>query len=210
MAISGMQKQQQGYTVAVLPDLPYEINALEPYLSSETLEYHYGRHHRKYVDTFNQLVAGTEYSDMALEEIIRHMDGKIFNNAAQIWNHTFYWYGFSPEGRGRPATDVESLLREAFGSFDAFKNKFNTHCMELFGSGWVWLVMDKQGSFEIEIGKDAENPLRDEKTPILTCDMWEHAYYIDYRNDKQEYLDAFWQLVDWDTVARRITGESRV
>ncbi|MGD8577567.1 MAG: Fe-Mn family superoxide dismutase [Thiohalophilus sp.] len=210
MATHTAQKQQEGYQIAVLPDLPYAKDALEPHLSAETIEYHYGRHHNKYVNTLNDLVAGSEYENMPLEDIIRKAEGKIFNNAAQVWNHTFYWYSFSPNGSGRPTTDVESVLRESFGSFDDFKNQFNNECMGLFGSGWVWLVQDKDGKLGIETGKDAENPIRNGKTPILTCDMWEHAYYIDYRNDKQKYLDAFWQLVDWNVVAQRLAGNSKV
>jgi len=210
MATHTAQKQQEGYQIAVLPDLPYAKDALQPHLSAETIEYHYGKHHNKYVHTLNDLVAGSKYENMPLEDIIRKAEGKIFNNAAQVWNHTFYWYSFSPNGGGRPTTDVESVLRESFGSFDEFKNQFNNECKSLFGSGWVWLVQNKDGKLGIEIGKDAENPLRNGKTPILTCDMWEHAYYIDYRNDKQKYLDAFWQLVDWNIIAQRLAGDSKV
>lgn len=204
MALSHAQQRPQDTAVAVLPDLPYKLDALEPHLSAETLQYHYGKHHQKYVNTLNELADGTEYQTMELEEIIRQADGKIYNNAAQIWNHTFYWNSFSPDGLRQPTPKIEKQLTDAFGSFDKFKEAFNTSCLGLFGSGWVWLVVGKDGKLALETGKDADNPLREGKTPLLTCDMWEHAYYIDYRNDKQSYLDAFWQIIDWNVIEQRL------
>lgn len=210
MNAQSMTQKKAGYQVAALPDLPYAEDALEPYLSAETLKYHYGKHHKKYVDTLNNLVQDTEYEDMRLDDIIRTANGAIFNNAAQVWNHTFYWHGFAPKASGKPGDEVDAKLTDAFGSFDAFKEHFNTECKGLFGSGWVWLVMNDQGKLSIEVGKDADNPLRSGRTPLLTCDMWEHAYYIDYRNDKQKYLDAFWRLVDWEVIGRRLSGKAPV
>jgi Fe-Mn family superoxide dismutase len=207
MAQSSAQQKTRETTTAVLPDLPYAIDDLEPHLSAETLQYHYGKHHQKYVNTLNELAEGTEFENMTLEQIICQADGKVYNNAAQIWNHTFYWYSFSPDGKREPLAGAAKKLSDNFGSFEQFKEKFNSVCMGLFGSGWVWLSMDSDGQLSIDAGKDADNPLREGKTPLLTCDMWEHAYYIDYRNDKQSYLDAFWQLVDWKVIEDRMTGK---
>lgn len=181
-----------------LPPLPYSMDALEPYISKETLEYHYGKHHQTYVTNLNNLIAGTEFENMALEEIITKASGPIFNNAAQVWNHTFYWHSLSPNGGGAAMGAVAEAINRDFGSFDAFKEAFTKAAVTLFGSGWAWLVKNPDGKLEIVQTSNAGNPLTEGKTPILTCDVWEHAYYIDYRNARPKYLEAFWHLVNWD------------
>lgn len=181
-----------------LPELPYAKDALAPYISAETLEYHYGKHHKTYVDNLNKLIPGTEFESLSLEIIIKKASGGIFNNAAQIWNHAFYWNCLSPdEGGGEPSEDLANSLTQNFGSFDEFKIKFTNTAITLFGSGWAWLAQNTDGSLVIEGASNAGNPLRDSKTPILTCDVWEHAYYIDYRNARAKYVEAFWKLVNW-------------
>jgi Fe-Mn family superoxide dismutase len=184
-----------------LPSLPYEMNALEPHISAETLEYHYGKHHRKYVDTLNDLTTASEFDGMALESIIQKASGPIFNNAAQAWNHAFYWNCLSPTGGGEPVGNLAQAIKNSYRSFDHFKEEFTKQASTLFGSGWVWLVKGTQESVAIEQTKDGDNPLTRGRVSLLTCDMWEHAYYIDYRNDKGRYLDAFWSLVNWDFAA---------
>ena len=183
-----------------LPELPYEKNALEPHISAETLEYHYGKHHQTYVDKLNGMVEGTDLADKSLEEIIRTASGGLFNNAAQVWNHTFYWHCLSPNGGGAPTGKVAELIERDFGSFDAFVEKFNAAAVGNFGSGWTWLVQKPDGTLAIDNTDDAETPLTGEAKPLLTCDVWEHAYYVDYRNARPKYLDAFWKLVNWDFV----------
>jgi len=184
-----------------LPPLPYAKDALEPHISQETLEYHYGKHHQTYVDKLNGLVPGTEYEGKELEDIIKTSSGKVFNNSAQIWNHTFYWHCLSPQGGGEPTGAVAEAINAAFGSFDAFKEEFNTNAANNFGSGWTWLVKKSDGSVAIANTSNAGTPLTDESaTPLLTVDVWEHAYYIDYRNSRPNYLAAFWKLVNWDFV----------
>ena len=184
-----------------LPPLPYAKDALEPHISQETLEYHYGKHHQTYVDKLNGLVPGTEYEGKALEDIIKTSSGKVFNNSAQIWNHTFYWHCLSPQGGGEPTGAVAEAINAAFGSFEAFKEEFNTNAANNFGSGWTWLVKKSDGSVAIANTSNAGTPLTDESaTPLLTVDVWEHAYYIDYRNSRPNYLAAFWKLVNWDFV----------
>jgi superoxide dismutase, Fe-Mn family len=185
-----------------LPELPYAKDALAPIISAETLEYHYGKHHKTYVDNLNKLIPGTEFEKMTLEEIIRKAAGGIFNNAAQIWNHTFYWNGLSPVGGGEPAGELAGAISQTFGSFAQFKEKFSTTATTLFGSGWAWLVKNPDGSLAIEPAGNAGNPLKDNKKPLLTCDVWEHAYYIDYRNARAKYVEAFWKLVNWNFVAK--------
>ncbi len=187
-----------------LPDLPYAKNALEPHISAETLEYHYGKHHKTYVDKLNGLVEGGEFADASLEDIISKSSGGIFNNAAQVWNHTFYWHCLSPNGGGEPSGDLAEAINKAFGSFDAFKTSFTDKATTLFGSGWAWLVKKPDGSLEIVQTSNADTPVRGADTPLLTCDVWEHAYYIDYRNARPKYLDAFWHLVNWDFVASNL------
>ncbi len=184
-----------------LPPLPYEKNALEPHISAETLEYHYGKHHQTYVTNLNKLIAGTEFENMGLEDIVKKASGGIFNNAAQVWNHTFYWNCLSPSGGGAPSGALADAINQAFGSFDAFKEKFSTSAATNFGSGWTWLVKSADGGVEIVNTSNAATPLADDKIALLTCDVWEHAYYIDYRNARPKYVEAFWNLVNWDFVA---------
>ncbi|MFN2139485.1 MAG: superoxide dismutase [Candidatus Promineifilaceae bacterium] len=189
-----------------LPPLPYEMNALEPHISAETLEYHYGKHHQKYVDTLNSLIPGTPYEDMALEDIVvKAPAGGIFNNAAQVWNHTFYWNCLSPNGGGEPDGALRDALASAFGSVEEFKKQFTQQATGLFGSGWAWLVKNADGSLAIEPLSNAENPIASGRKPLLTCDVWEHAYYIDYRNARPKYVEAFWNLVNWDFVTGNFT-----
>ena len=184
-----------------LPALPYEMNALEPHISRETLEYHYGKHHKAYVDKLNLLLESeTQYQDKTLEAIIESSSGPIFNNAAQIWNHTFYWHCLSPQGGGQPQGNLAHAIDEAFGSFDAFKEKFTQTAINTFGSGWAWLVKNKEGKLEIISTSNAQLPMTQDKKALLTCDVWEHAYYVDYRNSRPNYMDAFWKLVNWTFV----------
>ncbi len=189
-----------------LPELPYAKNALEPHISAETLEYHHDKHHATYVTNLNNLIKGTEFEDASLEDIIKGSSGGIFNNAAQVWNHTFYWHCLSPNGGGEPAGDLAAAIDSAFGSFAEFKEKFSTSAATNFGSGWTWLVKNADGSVEIVNTSNAANPMTDGKTPLMTCDVWEHAYYIDYRNARPKYVEAFWNLVNWDFVAANFAG----
>lgn len=186
-----------------LPALPYEKNALEPHISAETLEYHYGKHHKTYVDKLNGMVEGTDNAGKSLEEIIKSSSGGLFNNAAQVWNHTFYWNCLSPNGGGEPTGALAEAINKKFGSFDKFKEEFTNQAIGNFASGWTWLVKNSAGGVEIVNTDDAETPLTDDSvTAILTADVWEHAYYIDYRNARPKYLEAFWNLVNWDFVAK--------
>jgi superoxide dismutase, Fe-Mn family len=180
------------------PELPFAKDALVPYISIETLEYHYGKHHKAYVDNLNKLIPGTEFENSALEDIVKKASGGIFNNAAQVWNHTFYWNCLSPKGGGEPSGALAIAITRDFGSFTQFKEKFTNAAVTLFGSGWAWLVKNTDGSLAIEATSNAGNPLRDGKTPVLICDVWEHAYYIDYRNARAKYLEVFWKIVNWD------------
>ncbi|MBY6205043.1 Fe-Mn family superoxide dismutase [Halomonas denitrificans] len=189
-----------------LPDLPYAKNALEPHISAETLEYHYGKHHQAYVDKLNNAVEGTPEADKSLEEIIRSASGGTFNNAAQVWNHTFYWNCLSPNGGGAPDGALADAIERDFGSFDNFKEKFSDSAVGNFGSGWTWLVQNEDGTLAIVNTDDADTPLTGSATPLLTCDVWEHAYYIDYRNARPKYIEAFWKLVNWEFVAGRMKG----
>ncbi len=187
-----------------LPELPYPQNALSPHISAETLQYHYGKHHAAYVANLNRLIAGTEFESLPLDEIVKTAPpGPIFNNAAQIWNHTFYWNCLSPQGGGEPTGALAETLQKSFGSFAQFKEKFVATATGLFGSGWAWLVRNADGSLSVEGTSNAATPLRDNKTALLTCDVWEHAYYIDYRNARPAYVDAFWRVVDWKAVETR-------
>jgi Fe-Mn family superoxide dismutase len=185
-----------------LPDLPYAMNALEPHISRETLEYHYGKHHRTYVEKLNGLIEGTEFAGASLEDIVRRSSGGVFNNAAQVWNHTFYWHCLSPQGGGAPGGELAKAIDAAFGSFEAFHQQFSDKAVTLFGSGWAWLVKKPDGKLAIVQTGNAETPLTGADVPLLTCDVWEHAYYIDYRNARPKYLEAFWKLVNWDFVAK--------
>jgi len=184
-----------------LPALPYEQSALEPHISAETLEYHYGKHHKTYVDKLNGLVEGTEQEASSLEDIIKHSEGGLFNNAAQVWNHSFYWNCLSPNGGGEPTGPLADAINDAFGSFEAFRDAFNDAATGNFGSGWTWLVQKADGSLAVHSTDDAGCPLTEDVTPLLTADVWEHAYYIDYRNSRPKYLEAFWNLVNWDFVS---------
>lgn len=184
-----------------LPPLPYEMDALEPYISRETIEYHYGKHHKAYVTNLNNLTAGSEYATKSLEEVIRTSNGGIFNNAAQVWNHTFYWNCLSHNGGGEPKGALMDAINKTFGNFGSFKEEFTSVAVKTFGSGWAWLVKKPDGNLAIVSTSNAATPLTTEDKPLLTCDVWEHAYYIDYRNARPEYLDAFWNLVNWDFVS---------
>jgi len=185
----------------VLPALPYATDALAPVISAETIDFHYGKHHQAYVTNLNNLVPGTEFEDASLEDIVMKSSGGIFNNAAQVWNHTFYWNGLSPNGGGQPTGALAEAINAAYGSFDEFKAAFIKSGVGNFGSGWTWPVKTKGGSVEIVNTSNAANPLRDGKQPLLTIDVWEHAYYIDYRNARPKYLDEIWSLINWDFVA---------
>lgn len=186
-----------------LPPLPYAENALEPVISAETISYHYGRHHKSYVDTLNRLIAGTEYENLSLEDIIRKASGGIFNNAAQVYNHTFYWNGLTPNGKGRPDGVLLSAIGKKWGSFEDFQKAFTASCTGNFGSGWTWLVKKADGTLDIVNTSNAATPVTGDSTPLLTFDVWEHAYYIDYRNARAKYVESLWQIVNWDEVARR-------
>lgn len=188
-----------------IPELPYSKSALEPHISKETLEYHYGKHHKTYVDKLNELIKGTEFEKMTLEEIVKKSSEKIFNNAAQAWNHDFYWHCLAPRGGGEPTGKVADAITKNFGSFAKFKEEFTNTAINTFGSGWAWLVKKSDGSLAIESTPNAKTPLTESnKTPLLTCDVWEHAYYIDYRNVRPEYLKAFWHLVNWEFVEKNL------
>jgi Fe-Mn family superoxide dismutase len=188
-----------------LPELPYALDALAPHISAETLEYHHGKHHKKYVDTLNKLVEGTEFADMPLEDVVRKAPpGKIFNNAAQHWNHSFYWQCMSPKGGGEPSGKLADQLRKDFGGMSEFRKKFDAAAIDAFGSAWAWLVRLPSGALNIQWTGNADDPPRHDSTALLTCDMWEHAYYIDYRNEKEKYLEAFWKVVNWEFVATRL------
>ncbi len=185
-----------------LPYLPYPKNALEPYLSEETLEYHHGKHHAAYVEKLNKLILGTEFEAAPLEAIIKLATGNIFNNAAQVWNHNFYWNCLTPKSEIVPRGKIAKVIDESFGSFKSFNKLFTYMACSNFGSGWTWLVLDTQGELEIVNTSNAENPMTEGKQPLLTCDIWEHAYYIDYLNARPAYVQAFWNLVNWQFVER--------
>ena len=188
------------------PDLPYAQDALAPTISAETLEYHYGKHHQTYVTNLNNLIAGTEFENASLEEIISKADGGLFNNAAQVWNHTFYWNCLSPNGGGAPTGALADAINSSFGSFDEFKQKFSTSAATNFGSGWTWLVKNSDGSIAIVNTSNAGCPLTEGQTPLLTIDVWEHAYYVDYRNARPKYLESIWGIVNWDFVVSNFNG----
>lgn len=189
-----------------LPALPYAKDALAPHISEETLEYHYGKHHQTYVTNLNNLIPGTEFEGLSLEEIIVKSSGGIFNNAAQVWNHTFYWNSLTPNGGGQPSGALADAINAAFGSFEKFKEEFTKCAVTTFGSGWAWLVKNADGSLAIVSTSNAGCPLTTGQTPILTCDVWEHAYYIDYRNARPAYVEHFWSLVNWDFAAKNFTA----
>ena len=185
------------------PHLPYAIDSLAPAISKETVEFHYGKHEKAYIDNLNNLIKGTEMESLPLEEVIRHSTGALFNNAAQAWNHIFYFFSFSPDGGGEPSGELRRAIDTQFGSFEAFKQKFVETGTKLFGSGWVWLSSDRDGNLFITQGTNASNPLTEGLTPILAFDVWEHAYYLDYQNRRADALNALWDIIDWDVVQSR-------
>ena len=185
-----------------LPPLPYAMNALEPHISRETLEFHYGKHHQTYVTNLNKLIKDTEFENMPLEEIVRKSQGGIFNNAAQVWNHTFFWHSMSPNGGGKPTGQLQKSIDAAFGSFEEFREKFSAAAVAVFGAGWAWFVKHPDGSVGIETTSNAFTPLASDNKPLLTLDVWEHAYYIDYRNKRPDFVAAYWNVVNWDFAAR--------
>ena len=187
-----------------LPKLSYELNSLEPNISQRTLEFHYGKHHQAYVNNLNNLITGTKFENATLETIVMEADGAIFNNGAQVWNHTFYFESFSPNGGGEPHGILSDAIKKTYGSFSEFKSNFTKAATTLFGSGWAWLVMKSDGSLELIQESNAGNPMKKGLKPILTCDVWEHAYYLDYQNRRPDYVEAFWKLVDWDIVGKRM------
>ena len=187
-----------------LPALPYERTALEPHISAETIDYHYSKHHQTYVTNLNNLIVGTEFENADLESIVRKAQGGLFNNAAQVWNHTFYWNCLKPNGGGAPTGKLAEAINAAFGGFDAFKAEFSKTAIGTFGSGWAWLVQRADGSLALVSTSNAATPLTGTDKPLLTCDVWEHAYYVDYRNARPKYVEAFWNLVNWDFVAAQM------
>jgi superoxide dismutase, Fe-Mn family len=186
-----------------LPKLPYKLNALVPHISEETLEFHYGKHHLAYVNNLNGLIPGTQFEKASLETIIKNADGAIFNNAAQIWNHTFYFESFTKTGKRVPDGKLAEAIIKTFGSFDAFKEQFTKAAATLFGAGWAWLAKSEDGSLQIIQESNAGNPLKKGLKPLLTCDVWEHAYYIDYRNRRPDYIKSFWEIIDWNVITGR-------
>lgn len=189
--------------IYVRPKLPYAPDALVPAISAETVEYHYGKHEKAYIDNLNRMIVGTEYEDMELEDIIKKADGALFNNASQAWNHIFYFFSFSPDGGGEPDGELRKQIDAQFGSFEAFKADFVEAGVTLFGSGWVWLSKDEDGQLFITQQHNAGNPLTEGLTPLLTFDVWEHAYYLDYQNRRGDALKRLWDIVDWDVVSSR-------
>lgn len=189
-----------------LPELPYAMDALAPHISKETLEYHYGKHHAAYVTNLNNLVKGTEFETSSLEDIVKKSTGGVFNNAAQIWNHTFYWHCLSPNGGGAPTGKLAEAIDAKFGSFDAFKEAFTKSAIGNFGSSWTWLVKKADGSVDIVNTSNAATPLTTQDKPLLTCDLWEHAYYIDYRNARPKYVETFWNLANWSFASANFEG----
>ena len=186
-----------------LPALPYDKNALEPHISANTFDFHHGKHHKAYVDNANKMIAGTEIEHMSLEDAVKKSSGKIFNNVAQIWNHTFFWHCLTPK-QAAPGKKLSDALTKAFGSVDEFKKRFTETAIGTFGSGWAWLVKNADGSLAITSTSNAGNPMTSGQVPLLTCDVWEHAYYIDYRNARPSYLEHFWSLVNWQFVEKNL------
>ncbi|CAL7962880.1 superoxide dismutase (Fe) [Gammaproteobacteria bacterium] len=188
-----------------LPTLPFTKNDLIPYISEETIDFHYGRHHKTYVDNLNKLIIGTQFEDKALPEIVKTSSSAIFNNAAQIWNHTFYWNCLQHGNDEQLPAELIVAINKTFGALEKFKEDFTKASLGLFGSGWVWLVKDADGNLLITSTGNAGNPLTSGQTPLLTCDVWEHAYYIDYHNARAKYLEAFWHVVNWSFVNQNLT-----
>jgi Fe-Mn family superoxide dismutase len=185
-----------------LPQLPYALDALSPFISKETLEFHYGKHHQAYVTNLNNLVKGTEFENASLEDIIKKSSGGVFNNAAQVWNHTFYWNSMKPNGGGAPTGPLADAINAKWGSFDKFKEEFTKCAVGTFGSGWAWLVKKADGSLDLASTSNAATPLTTDAKPLMTCDVWEHAYYIDTRNARPKYVENFWNVVNWDFASK--------
>ncbi len=186
-----------------LPPLPYAPEALEPVISTQTISFHYGKHHQAYVNNLNNLITGTRFENASLEEIVMQSEGAIFNNGAQVWNHTFYWEGLGGKG-GSPEGKLLKKINDAFGTFENFKEVFADAAVKLFGSGWAWLVEDAEGILKIVQTSNAGNPMRDGLKPLFTCDVWEHAYYLDFQNRRPDYVKSFWDIVNWDKVGERL------
>jgi superoxide dismutase, Fe-Mn family len=187
-----------------LPELPYPKDALQPHISAETLEYHHGKHHNAYVTNLNNLIKGTKFENMSLEEIIMSSEGGIFNNSAQVWNHTFFWNCLSPKGGGAATGKINDMINKKWGSFDKFKEEFAKAATTNFGSGWTWLIQNKAGDVEIFNTSNAQSPMTSGHKALMTLDVWEHAYYIDYRNSRPNFINAFWNLVNWDFVNKNL------
>ncbi len=190
----------------VLPPLPYDKKALEPHISAETFDYHHGKHHQAYVTKLNELIKGTKFQEMPLEEIIKNSDGGLFNNAAQVWNHTFFWNCMGPNKGGAPTGKIADAITKRWGSFDKFKEEFQKSAVGNFGSGWTWLIKSEDGGVEIFNTSNADTPMKHGKVAVLTLDVWEHAYYVDYRNARPKFVEAFWNVVNWDFVNKNLSG----
>ncbi len=189
-----------------LPKLPYALDALQPHISKQTLEFHYGKHHQAYINNLNNLIPGTRFENASLEQIIREADGGIFNNGAQVWNHTFYFLSFSPQAASEPSDRLAKAINEQYGSFESFREQFTKAAVTLFASGWAWLAKKEDQTLEIIQESNAGNPLKKGLIPLLTCDVWEHAYYLDYQNKRPDYLQAFWKVLDWNVISARFEG----
>ena len=187
-----------------LPPLPYARDALAPHISAETLDFQYGKHHQTYVTNLNNMIKGTEFENLGLDDIVKKASGGMFNNAAQVWNHTFYWNSLSPRGGGEPSGKLADAIKKTFGSFQQFKDQFTQTCVGTFGSGWGWLVQRPDGALGLVSTSNAATPLTGNDRALLTCDVWEHAYYIDYRNARPKYLEAFWNLANWEFAAEQL------
>ena len=187
-----------------LQKLPYALDALEPHIDATTISIHYGKHHQTYADNLNKLVPGTEFADASLEQIILKAQGPIFNNAAQVWNHTFYWDGMKPKGGGEPKGELLAAIEKSFGNFTGFKEQLSKTSVTQFGSGWGWLVKKKDGALAVVQTGNAANPLTAGDVPLLTCDVWEHAYYLKYQNRRADYVGSWWNVINWDAVAARL------
>lgn len=190
--------------IHTLPELPYDKNALAPHISAETFDYHYSKHHQAYVTNLNNLIKGTKFENMSLEEIILSSEGGIFNNAAQVWNHTFFWHSLSPNGGSEPTGKIADLINKQWGSVASFKDEFQKMALGNFGSGWTWLVLNKDNQLQIINTSNAETPLTKGLNPLLTIDVWEHAYYIDYRNARANFVAAYWNIVNWEFANKNL------
>ncbi len=187
-----------------LPELPYAKDALQPHISAETFDYHHGKHHKAYVDKLNELIKGTKHENMSLEEIIMSSQGVLFNQAAQVWNHTFFWNCMAPQAGGAPTGKAADLINKKWGSYEKFQEEFAAKALGNFGSGWTWLVQNDKGEVEIFNTSNADTPMAHNMKAVMTVDVWEHAYYIDYRNARANFVKAFWNLVNWDFVNKNL------